>query len=163
MFYTGDWDMFFTDHPEAAMNAALRGVSGGPVYVSDKVGRTVSKWLRPLMNDEGWIKRCDSIGLPSPENLFTDPRKEGVLKVVNRRGGEILVGAFDLLRTGEKAAGSISFDDFAMFGMDVDLDCTYKVCGIFGGTCGTVSAREPFRFELESGGAEMFVLASEDA
>ena len=72
-------------------------------------------------------------------------------------------GAFDLLRTGEKAAGSISFDDFAMLGTDVDLDCTYKVCGIFGGTCGTVSAREPFRFELESGGAEMFVLASEDA
>ena len=162
-FYTGDWDMFFTDHPEAKTNAVLRAVSGGPVYVSDKVGRTDPQWLRPLMNEEGWIKRCDSIGLPSPGNLFADPRKEGILKVVNRRGGEILVGAFDLLRTGEKAAGSISFDDFAMFGTDVDLDCTYKVCGIFGGTCGTVSAREPFRFELESGGAEMFVLASEDA
>ena len=42
-FFWGDWDMFWSDHEENWQNSILRAVSGGPVYTSDKVGRTDGK------------------------------------------------------------------------------------------------------------------------
>lgn len=158
-FYIGDWDMFFTEHPEAQNNAALRAVSGGPVYVSDKVGKTDPKWLESLMDRNGWIKRCDGVGLPAQSDLFEDPRKGGPLKVVNRRGGEILVGAFDLVRNGEKVRGSISTGDLLPAGESA-VSASYHVSGVFGGGSGMLTPDEPYVFELENGGSELFVLKS---
>ena len=36
-----DFDMFHSKHTAAAMHAAARAISGGPVYVSDKPGPCV--------------------------------------------------------------------------------------------------------------------------
>lgn len=156
-FYTGDWDMFFTEHAEARMNAVLRAVSGGPVYVSDKVGKTDPKWLKPLMEEDGTIRRCSGVGLPSPGNLFDDPRKDGILKVVNYTDDSILIGAFDLVRNGESVIGLITMADIVMRVPGADA-AAYTVRGVFGGDIGKIDYRDPYAFELECGGAELFIL-----
>lgn len=68
--YHTDWDMFWTDHPDATTNAMLRAVSGGPVYISDKVGRTVPEVIRPLVDNDGKVLRCDRPGMPTVDCLF---------------------------------------------------------------------------------------------
>ena len=158
-FYTGDWDMFFTEHPEAKNNAVLRSVSGGPVYVSDQVGKTDPQWIRPLMNKEGSaILRCDGPGLPAAEYLFKDPRKCGLLKVVNRRGKDVLVAAFDLRRDLGEIYGKITMADIALNLPDQDVEA-YTVKGVFGGASGIMSYDVPFLFKIESGSSELFVLS----
>ena len=42
--------MFYTDHRENRCNSMLRAVSGGPVYISDKVGETDPAWVWPLIS-----------------------------------------------------------------------------------------------------------------
>ncbi len=156
-FYTGDWDMFFTEHVEARMNAVLRAVSGGPVYVSDKVGKTDPEYLRPLMDENGTIKRCTGVGLPSPANLFEDPRKSGILKVVNYTDDSICIGAFDLVREAESVIGLITMADVVMRVPGADAEA-YAVRGVFGGDVGKIDYRDPYAFELPKGGAELFIL-----
>lgn len=81
--YVCDWDMFWTDHPDAARHALLRAVSGGPVYCSDKVGRTVPAVLAPLSYLDGRILRMREPGRATEDCVFTDPFREGVLKIAN--------------------------------------------------------------------------------
>ena len=156
-FYTGDWDMFFTEHPEAKNNAVLRSVSGGPVYVSDKVGKTDPQWLRPLMED-GKILRCDAPGLPAAEYLFKDPRKCGLLKVINRRGKDVLVAVFDLRRDLGEIYGKITMADIALNLPDQDAEA-YTVKGVFSGASGIMSYDIPFLFKIESASSELFILS----
>ncbi|GIQ70525.1 hypothetical protein XYCOK13_33490 [Xylanibacillus composti] len=52
-FYWGDWDMYWTDHHDDKQNMVLRAVSGGPVYFSDKTGRTKAEHVWPLIYRDG--------------------------------------------------------------------------------------------------------------
>ena len=47
-FYVNDWDMWWTDDGQAGKNSLCRAISGGPIYVSDKLGRTNPEILKPL-------------------------------------------------------------------------------------------------------------------
>ena len=51
-FAIPDWDMFFSVHPWAGFHAALRAISGGPVYVSDEVGDHDPQLIRRLVDGE---------------------------------------------------------------------------------------------------------------
>ncbi|MBQ9064074.1 MAG: alpha-galactosidase [Blautia sp.] len=156
-FYTGDWDMFFTQYPEAKNNAVLRAVSGGPVYVSDKVGKTYPGFILPLLNEDGTIKRCDGPGLPAPGVLFKDPRKCGLMKIINRRGNEIYVAVFDINRTAEVSRGTITMADLAFVMPHLEAE-PYKVKGLFSNTYGTVGFDEPFIFALGNSESELFII-----
>ena len=72
-----DWDMFHSSHPAAALHAAARAVSGGPVYVSDRPGRHDFGLLRRLVLPDGSVLRCGQPGRPSPDCLFADPQRDG--------------------------------------------------------------------------------------
>ena len=98
-FYYCDWDMFWTFHADAKKHALLRAVSGGPVYFSDRIGDTDRTALCPLMTRDGKILRMDRAAKPSPDSLFRDPVKEGLIKLTNTAscgqggplGGAVLV------------------------------------------------------------------------
>ena len=77
-FYWGDWDMFWSDHPEARQSAVLRALSGGPVYISDPVGRTCPEVILPLALRDGKILRLDHPGLPAEDCLLRNPHTDGV-------------------------------------------------------------------------------------
>jgi hypothetical protein len=92
-----DWDMWWTRHEAAVHHQALRALSGGPVYVSDRVGRTDPKLLKPLCLSDARLLRCDGVGVPAADCLLTDPGKRPVpLKVVNRAGSAGLAGLFNV-------------------------------------------------------------------
>ncbi|MDO4292519.1 MAG: Sip1-related alpha-galactosidase [Eubacteriales bacterium] len=116
-FYVCDWDMFWSNHPDAKKHAVLRAVSGGPVYVSDRIGETNAGTILPLLLSDGRILRMERAALPSADSLFADPAKEGLLKLTNvagcglsaegKRGGAVAV--YNL--TGAAGAGQLSAAD----------------------------------------------------
>ena len=104
--YHCDWDMFWTSHEDAAKHSLLRAVSGGPVYFSDKIGDTDPEVLKPLACLDGRLLMMDRPAWPAEDCVFTDPMKEGVLKLTNtaawggvRAGG---IAAFNLTDTSQK-------------------------------------------------------------
>lgn len=105
-----DYDMWWTSHPSAQVSAVLRAISGGPIYVSDKVGETNADMLRPLVEEDGRIIRCDHAARPAPSCLFEDVRATtGVLKITNRCGANAVTAAFNL--TGEEKSCRVAFED----------------------------------------------------
>lgn len=95
--YCCDWDMFWTKHEDSVKHSLLRAVSGGPVYVSDKIGDTVPEILRPLIYTDGRILMMNRSAKPTEDCVFSDPMKNGVLKIHNvaswgdKNGGGIAV------------------------------------------------------------------------
>lgn len=108
-FYVNDWDMFWTDDAQAAKNSVCRAISGGPVYVSDKIGRTVSEMLAPLCLSDGRLLRCEESAVPTADCLIGDPTKNGrALKVKNKINGACVVAAFNIDADGRSVVGDIS-------------------------------------------------------
>lgn len=96
--YYCDWDMFWTKHEDAVKHSLLRAISGGPVYVSDKIGDTSPEVLRPLIYKNGEILMMDHSAKPTEDCMFSNPMETGVLKLQNtaswgadRKGGGIAV------------------------------------------------------------------------
>ena len=81
--YCCDWDMFWTRHEAAEKHALLRAVSGGPVYVSDRVGETDPEIIRPLVYTDGRVLMLERSARPTEDCVFTDPMLEGALKIHN--------------------------------------------------------------------------------
>ncbi|KAH6808601.1 stachyose synthase [Perilla frutescens var. frutescens] len=96
-FIQPDWDMFQSDHICAEFHAASRAICGGPVYVSDKVGRHNFELLRKLVLPDGTILRCQHHALPTRDCLFENPLFDGktLLKLwnLNKFGG--VIGIFN--------------------------------------------------------------------
>ena len=84
--YFLDWDMFWTSHKDAGKHGLLRAISGGPIYFSDRIGETDAEAVQPLVYRDGRILRMDRGAKPSPDCIFTDPRKEGFCKLTNVAG-----------------------------------------------------------------------------
>ncbi len=96
-----DWDMFWSSSPNRVLHQALHAVSGGPTYVSDKVGTSVADILTPLCLSDGRLLRCDGVGQPTVDCLFKDPRRSVALKIWNRAGK---AGVLCLVQAGPKPA-----------------------------------------------------------
>ncbi|KAI6671305.1 hypothetical protein NL676_006190 [Syzygium grande] len=96
-FIHPDWDMFQSTHPCAEFHAASRAISGGPIYVSDSVGKHDFKLLKTLVLPDGSILRCEYYALPTRDCLFEDPLHDGktMLKIWNLNKYTGVVGAFN--------------------------------------------------------------------
>lgn len=96
-FYWGDWDMFWSDHVENFQNSVARSVSGGPVYCSDRLGRTNPDSILPLLNHDGTVIRCEQVGLPTMDCLLADPlKREGLFKIYNTYAHGYAVAVFNI-------------------------------------------------------------------
>ncbi|KAL0377402.1 UNVERIFIED_CONTAM: Galactinol--sucrose galactosyltransferase [Sesamum radiatum] len=96
-FIHPDWDMFQSTHPCAEFHAASRAISGGPIYVSDSVGKHNFDLLKSLVLPDGSLLRCDYYALPTRDCLFEDPLHNGktMLKIWNLNKFTGVVGAFN--------------------------------------------------------------------
>ena len=116
-FYWSDWDMWWTDDEQAKKNSVLRAISGGPIYVSDKIGRSRPEVFEPLCYSDGRILRCESPATPTLDCLTVDPEKSGrIFKVKNvyDKGG--VIAAFNLDAGNQPVSGSICAADLGMCG-----------------------------------------------
>ena len=108
-FYVNDWDMWWTDDAQAKKNSVCRAVSGGPVYVSDKIGRTRPEILAPVALKNGRILRPDESAVPTADCLLKSPAKSGkVFKIRNRVGNNALVAAFNIDDEDRPVSGFVS-------------------------------------------------------
>ncbi|KAF8010949.1 hypothetical protein BT93_J1550 [Corymbia citriodora subsp. variegata] len=96
-FIHPDWDMFQSTHPCAEFHAASRAISGGPIYVSDSVGKHNFQLLKTLVLPDGSILRCEYYALPTRDCLFEDPLHDGktMLKIWNYNKYTGVIGAFN--------------------------------------------------------------------
>ena len=137
LYYT-DWDMFWTNDQQALKNAVLHAVSGGPVYISDELGKTESELLKRLCNADGKILRAEQTLTPVKECLFVDAEREKTaMSLFNKKNGAVAIASFNLCD--EKVSGEISF---SQFGFDGGQVCVYdwfngvaKICSASESLC----------------------------
>jgi hypothetical protein len=70
-----DYDMWQTHDQFPAYHAVARAISGGPVYITDKPGRSRLEHLWPLILSDGRLIRVKQPGMPARKSLFVDPYK----------------------------------------------------------------------------------------
>ena len=110
--YTGDWDMWWSDDEQAVKNAVLRAMSGGPVYMSDKLDRSIKKVVMPIIYSDGRIIRLQDPAMPVKECLVGDYQHNGkIFKVFNRRGEVGVLAAFNLDEQEHMVSGEVSVSD----------------------------------------------------
>ena len=108
-FYYGDWDMWWTDDGQAIKNSILRAVSGGPIYVSDKLGRSNREVLMPLITNDGRILRCDRPAMPTSDCLTCDPVKsKKIFKLQNVCNDSGVIAVFNIDGENRAVDGTIS-------------------------------------------------------
>lgn len=150
----GDWDMWWTHNPVAVNNAVLRAVSGGPVYISDQVGKTDVNIIKPLVLSDGRVLRCDRPGMPTMDCLMVDPQStETVLKIWNRIGDAGVVAAFNINVAGRKLHGVLRPSDVPGL-----VGQRFAVFDHFGKTACIKGADEAVDFELEDNGCALYVI-----
>ena len=109
--YACDWDMYWTKHPDAGKHALVRAISGGPVYVSDRIGESSYEEILPLVYRDGRILRMDRSAKPSLDCIFQSPLKDTVLKLTNTIHGTGAVAAFHISETDEVLVAELSPED----------------------------------------------------
>lgn len=108
-FYYCDWDMWWTDDTNAMKNSIIRAISGGPIYVSDKLERSNAEYIMPLCYKDGRILRCDNPAFPTIDCLTEDPRTSGkIFKLHNMCNGSGVMAVFNLDEKDGAVSGTIS-------------------------------------------------------
>ena len=144
-FYINDWDMFWTDDEQARKNSLCRAISGGPIYVSDKLGRTRPEILQPLALANGRILRPDNSAKPTKDCLTVDPlTSKKPFKIFNRVGDAGLVAAFHIDAEASFVEGFVSPDDAEL---SKKKHVSYEY---FSGKCRVLAPEERVSLKLES-------------
>jgi hypothetical protein len=121
-FYVNDWDMWWTDDEQAVKNSLCRAISGGPIYVSDKIGRTDPEVLKPLCLPDGRIIRADESATPTADCLTSDPTKsERIFKIRNRLGCCGVCAVFNINAENKTVSGTLLARETGI----ADGDCVY--------------------------------------
>ena len=110
--YLGDWDMFWSDHPENEYSLLLRVLSGGPVYVSDPLGKTNQAIIKSLTGPDKRLVCCEAVARPTLDCLTQDPlRTGGILKIFNLCGSIGYLGCFTWDVPGDQAVSTLRWED----------------------------------------------------
>ncbi len=124
-FYYCDWDMWWTDDGQAKRNSIVRAISGGPIYVSDKIGRSIGEIIKPLTLANGRILRCDRPCLPTADCLTTDCKKsKTAIKLQNIAGKHGVMAVFNIDENEENVSAYISGEQIT--GFDADEYAVYE-------------------------------------
>lgn len=108
-----DWDMMMSDSPSTRMNTVLHAMSGGLMYLSDRVGETNPEAVLPFCMSDGKLLKCDCAAMPAEENFFVDSLTEKyALKAWNICGQSGILGLFNVF-TGEE-----------------EIECEFKISDI---------------------------------
>jgi len=152
--YCCDYDMWWSDHPESAIQSGvLRAISGSPVYVSDKIGETNRENILPLLDGDGALMRCEGAAVPTRDCLYTDCAREGtLLKVCNRAKDNFAIAAFNV------SDGPVT--DTVDFGTipGISETCEYIAYEYFSKTYTRVNAYEDTKVTLERDGVAVWSL-----
>jgi len=114
-FYVNDWDMWWTDDAQAVKNSLCRAISGGPIYISDKIGRTNPDILKPLCLENGRIIRPDESATPTEDCLMQNPTKtQKIFKIRNRFGNKGVCAVFNINEKNDPVVGTLSPEEIGI-------------------------------------------------
>ena len=142
--YYGDYDMWWTYDSQAQKNAAIHAICGGPVYVSDQIGKTDFEVIKPLIFDDGRVIRMENPARPTADCLFVNSQQSGKpFKIYNNseRGGVVI--AYNIDEENRAVTGSICATDAGL-----SADSTYCVYDRINGTASVIKGNEPITVEL---------------
>lgn len=174
VLYHGDWDMFWSSHPDAQKHAILRALSGGPVYVSDKIGESDPAVLMRLCYKDGTILRADHAAVPTRDCLFLNPVKSGYLKIKNVCNGVYYLAIFNYADKENTVSWQLSdvldqkgeVPDCAGSAKNAETAdgaayraARYAVYGFCRQSCEIVTASEQKSCALEGRGYELYLIA----
>ena len=145
--YYGDWDMWWSYDSQSLKNAVCHAICGGPVYVSDELGRSNKKVIMPLICSDGRLLRFENPALPSLSCLFEDVASmRKPFKIFNQDGTNGVVIAYNTTSNGESVEGTIS-------PKDAGLNAAKKYCAYdwFSGECQVIGAEETLPVVLHGG------------
>jgi len=107
-----DYDMFQTHENGAMMHAVARAISGGPVYVTDKLNREKPEFLWPLIFSDGRVLRVDAPALPTRDVLMENMRVAPVpLKAFAPVGKSAVLAAWNVNYLNLPVRGAVSPSD----------------------------------------------------
>ena len=143
-YYYNDWDMWWSDDEQAIKNSLCRAISGGPVYVSDKIGRSRPEIFKRIVFSDGKLPMCDISCIPTVDCLFHDPKDSGKpFKIFNKAGTAGLVAMYNIDGENRTVSGSVS-------PKDADLaDGKYVYYEYFSGKCGYINGDEKLDVTLK--------------
>lgn len=145
-FYYCDWDMWWTDDGQAVKNSVLRAISGGPVYVSDQLGRSKRDILSPLILKDGRVLRCDRPAMPTKECIVENPLHSGkIFKIQNICNGSGIIAVFYLGNEKNNIHGLLSPAD-----VDGIIGSEFAVYEYFTRECHIVSREEKIEISLKN-------------
>ncbi len=114
-YHINDWDMWWTDDAQAVKNSICRAISGGPIYVSDKLGRTRPEVLKPLSLKNGRILRPDFSAIPTEDCIMQDPTKgTRLFKIRNRFSENGVLAVLNINADNAPCTGSVAPEDCGM-------------------------------------------------
>ncbi len=120
-----DWDMWWTDDNQAEKNAIAHAISGGPVYLSDELGRSVRDRVIPLVYTDGRLLRCDRPAMPTTNCLTVNPATEPIpFTMWSTVNGCAVIAAFHLYKEQIPVSSRLSVDPF--WGLDGDEFVVYE-------------------------------------
>lgn len=124
-FYWCDWDMWWTDDGQAIKNSLMRAISGGPIYVSDKLERSNADILKPLSLSNGKILRCDRPALPTRDCMTVNPTTNGkAIKIQNNVGNYGVMAVLNIDEENKAVSTTISAD--LIDGIDAEEFAVYE-------------------------------------
>lgn len=114
-----DWDMWWTDDGQATKNGLLHAISGGPVYVSDKLGRSKAGVIEPIVFKDGRILRCDLPAVPTEDCLTVECKtSRKPLKLWTMANGAGIICAMNLDEEEKTVSGVVTPCDVNGFEAD---------------------------------------------
>lgn len=124
-FYWCDWDMWWTDDGQAMKNSLMRAISGGPIYVSDMIGRSNPEFFVPLALNDGSILRCDRPCTPTKDCIAADCTKnKKAFKLQNIAGEQGVMAVLNIDDEGQEVFAKISSDD--IYGLEAEEYAVYE-------------------------------------
>lgn len=146
-FYYCDWDMWWTDDSQGPKNSLMRAISGGPIYVSDKIGRSCKELLEPLVLNDGRILRCDRPAVPTADCITRNPVKElCALKIQNMAGEHGIMAVLNIHEDNVPLKAVVSGNMIDGFEAD-----EYAVYDYFEKGITILKGDEKFEIELKNG------------
>ena len=144
-FYVNDWDMWWTDDEQAVKNSLCRAISGGPIYVSDKIGRTDPEILKPLCLENGRILRPDESATPTADCLMINPTTtDKIFKIRNRIGKNGVCAVFNINAENKPVSGTLASAELGIEEGD------YAYYEYFSKTAGVLKCGEKLNVFLEN-------------
>lgn len=143
-FYVNDWDMWWTDDEQAVKNSLCRAISGGPIYISDKLERTRPDILKPLCLEDGRIIRPDESATPTADCLVSNPtRSDKIFKIRNVIGKNGVCAVFNINAENKPVRGTLSPQET---GVDSGDYIWYEY---FSGSFGLLKSGDSLRITLD--------------